>query len=102
MGSMVTAACHCGYSSDVLSEGCGFDGPRSCWSLARCGHCKEIVSVRSRGARPICPKCRRSVVLMRSPELGAGALTGDLPATGVECPRCGAHSMTLDEVGLWD
>jgi hypothetical protein len=102
MGAMFEAQCDCGYASATLFEGCGMAGPDSCRDLARCGHCREIVSIRSSSARRRCPACRRVVHVLtidRSTIFETGPTTG---LENLECPRCGKPTMVLAEVGLWD
>jgi hypothetical protein len=102
MGAMFEAQCPCGYASETLFEGCGMAGPDTCRDLARCGHCREIVSIRSSSVRRRWPACRRAVQLLT---IEHQTIFDTQPTTGLvdlECPRCGQPTMVLAEVGLWD
>lgn len=102
MGNMVEASCGCGYTSDLLLEGCGMLGSESCRDLARCDHCREVVSIRATSTRRRCPRCRRKVVVLRSPDDSDDERRPELPTTGEECPRCHRPTMRLEMAGLWD
>ena len=102
MGAMFEAQCTCGYASETLFEGCGMAGHDTCRDLARCGHCREIVSIRSSNARRRCPTCRRVVQVLT---IEHQTIVEEKPTTGLlnlECPRCGNSTMMLTEVGVWD
>jgi DNA-directed RNA polymerase subunit RPC12/RpoP len=101
MGSIFEAHCLCGYGSGELLEGCGMAGPQSCRDLARCDHCKEIVSIRANSGRPRCPQCRHKVSVLHLGEAGAGGSSAEGPMA-LECPRCHRSTMRLAEAGLWD
>jgi len=102
MGNIFEAECSCGYVSDSLFEGCGMAGPQSCRDLARCDHCKKIVSIRADSERPRCPECRRKVFVLDVERGNIGEpSTGGAPK-GLECPRCHRSTMHLVEAGLWD
>ncbi len=100
MGDLVQALCACGYESDILLDGCGWN-PDSGRDLARCDHCQQIVSVPSRAARKRCPKCRRKVDLLPADERD-DSQRGNAPRVGLECPHCHQPSMRLESAGLWD
>lgn len=102
MGTMIQATCICGYTSDLLLEGCGMAGPETCSDLARCDHCREVVSVYVDSVRKRCRTCRRKVVVLSSAEWTADTVPKTWPATGVECPRCHQPTMQLEMAGLWD
>lgn len=102
MGSMIQATCTCGYQSEVLLEGGGMAGPQTSRDLARCVHCREIVSIRAGGTRPRCPTCRRHVVVMPPSQGDEDAYGNERPAVPAECPRCHQPRLVLDEVGVWD
>ena len=102
MGTMIQATCACGYASDVLLEGCGMAGPQTCSDLARCDHCREVVTVYTGSVRRRCRKCRRKVVVMSSAERTADTFEKTWPAADLECPRCHQLTMRLEMVGLWD
>ncbi len=100
MGDMVQASCPCGYESEMLFDGCGWnvDG---CRQRARCEHCHDVVSVLSRAARKRCPSCRRAVVLLPNDDRD-DSQRGDALRMDLECPRCHQPSMRLETTGLWD
>lgn len=100
MGDMVLATCTCGYASEVLLDGCGWNvgGGRE---LARCEHCHDVVSVPSRATRKRCPRCRRKVDLLPADERDDSE-RGNAPRVGLECPLCHQSTMRLEMAGLWD
>src|SRR5688572_18725933 len=102
MGSIFEAQCLCGYISGELLEGCGMAGPQSCRDLARCDHCKEIVSIRANSERPRCPKCRRKVFVLDLEQSNEGKPSTCGGTSGLECPRCHRSTMHLEESGIWD
>ncbi len=102
MGTMIQATCTCGYTSDVLLEGCGMAGPHTCRELGRCDYCREVVSIIAGSVRPRCPKCRRKVVVLTSAEGAGDGLPNQWPSPPVGCPRCHHATMRLEMAGLWD
>lgn len=102
MGTMFEAQCTCGYVSETLLEGCGMAGPDSCRDLARCGHCRDIVSIRASSARRRCPACRRVVHVLTIEHQTLFEAEPTTALVNLECPRCGKPTMVLAEVGLWD
>lgn len=97
MGTIIAAHCECGYTDEMLFVGCGMAGPNTCSDLARCDHCKKLVTVRSHSVRRRCPKCRRAVVALDVPEDAHGNIEGT-----IGCPACGNQSLRLSEAGMWD
>ena len=98
MGRVIKAKCPCGYVSSNLIEGCGMAGLDTCFSLARCNNCQEIVSIRSSSVRARCPTCKRKVQVIAIDDQRTSASKPAAP----ECPQCGKSTMTLTMVGLWD
>ena len=99
MGILVKAECSCGYSSEVLSEGCGMMGPLPRFALALCSKCAEVTSI-AVGEGQTCPECRGRVELI--PEMIDDGLTANAPRSQVVCPKCGRQSLGFVEVGNWD
>ena len=77
-------------------------GHDTCRDLARCGHCREIVSIRSSNLRHRCPQCRRKVQVIT---IEHETLLDSKPPAGpvnLERPLCGNSTVVLAEVGNWD
>jgi len=99
---MFEATCTCGYNSGVLFDGCGMAGEKSNRALARCDHCRQIVSIPDTGGRHRCPTCRRKVVVLPVPSNILGERPRADPFGPLECPQCQRVAMRLVHAGLWD
>ncbi len=89
MGTIYQVECPCGYMTAELFAGCGMMGKDTCQDLARCNHCKIIVTTPAASKRPRCPECRRKLEIIECDE--------DMLA----CPKCGQPGV-LHHVGMWD
>jgi len=98
MGSILSAHCPCGLTTEV-SSGSGML-PGSACSPAWCNGCKQLVTTRAERKRPRCSQCRGPLLLVQPPEATDSPL--GKPAAPITCPRCGKHSLRFTECGLWD
>ncbi|MBT7190071.1 MAG: hypothetical protein HN916_07755 [Anaerolineae bacterium] len=96
MGTIYQAECSCGYVSAELLAGCGMLGKDTCRDLARCNHCKIIVTTPAASKRLRCPECRRKLeIIIFNEECSENPII-------LDCPQCGDRIMELREVGIWD
>ncbi len=97
MGSLIRARCSCGYSSENLPEGHGFDPDREN-RPARCDACRRVVTVDILLNPVRCPLCGGS------PAEVYGASEDLHPDLNhfFSCPRCRRNALYLEPIGIWD
>lgn len=97
MGSLIRACCSCGYSSENIPDGHGFDPDREN-RPARCNDCQEVVTVDVLLNPMQCPYCGGSPAEVytvsedRHPDLDYF----------LSCPRCRRNTLYFEPIGIWD
>ncbi len=116
MGTILRAACSCGYKRDEISFGAGMnDFKVRCTVPALCHECRSVVAIDYFYADQACRQCRSSVVLYpevrgeKDYEYGSGE-TWRIDARSVlflpnlrnRCPRCDCDELAFTVSGYFD
>lgn len=117
MGTILQAACTCGYKSEELYEGFGmFDLDAPTRAPALCRGCKSVVNA-AKVAPLTCPECSSNDIALLAPPAPITPAAEESSDQRMEraredadrkqrsrypCPRCGTTALKLEEVGMWD
>jgi hypothetical protein len=114
MGTMIQAQCKCGYSSDIIFQGGGFETfMEKDMEPAYCEKCQRLIVLNYKESNPRCSQCLGEVKfysdssLQKKPgkkikENHISSRDFLLPKINYLCPQCGKIKMKFYYVGDWD
>lgn len=121
MGSILKAICKCGFESEEIFAGGGFQNFRTtCNAPAICLKCGKLLVGNYLEEHEKCPDCGENITFYDDPKLQTqknsskkltnifywhlGDEKGDfeLPNTRYLCPKCGKMTLVFILIGNWD
>lgn len=110
MGNLIQASCGCGYNSEPLRQGIGFNFMQSgsFYEPAYCNRCGIIEMPDGSEPNPACSQCNGALTVYRPQVIANVREEGvlgyeDIPAgQHWHCPACQAPSLKFTVLGMWD
>jgi hypothetical protein len=110
MGHVLKARCQCGYQSEELLQGIGFDYAwnRAYFEPAYCNNCGTVEVRDGREKNPLCATCYDVLHFYQAedeaptPDEIPGLPQTDYGKRSWYCPRCHQDTLSFITTGFWD